>query len=166
LAKKKKKRKGATRSGPDGIAIVARNRRAHHDYEVGKTFEAGLVLTGSEVKSLRDGDVQWADAHASVERGEAWLFGLYIGEYRQASYNNHLPTRTRKLLLHRREINQLIGALQAKGMSLVPLQVHFKRGNAKILLALAKGKKKADKKRDLIRREKDRDIERAMARRR
>ena len=139
---------------------IARNKRARHDYHILETWEAGLVLTGTEVKSLREGKAQLADAYGIVKDGEVYLLNLHISPYKQASYNNHEPTRTRKLLLHRRQIRRLIGAVERQGLTLVPLDLYFKHGVAKVTLALGKGKKLHDK-RETAR---QRDAEREMAR--
>ncbi len=160
----KKKRKTATQ-GVEGVLTVARNRRLRHEYEILDSFEVGIVLAGSEVKSLRAGDIQWPGAHARIEDGEVWLYELYIGQYRQASVYNHATTRQRKLLLHRQQIDRLIGKLRTKGVALIPEDVHFRRGHAKLRLCLVRGKKRADKRRDMIDREKQRDAQRELARR-
>ncbi|MDE3053636.1 MAG: SsrA-binding protein SmpB [Gemmatimonadota bacterium] len=139
---------------------IARNKRARHDYHILETWEAGLVLTGTEVKSLREGKAQLADAYGIVKDGEVYLLNLHISPYKQGSYNNHEPTRTRKLLLHRRQIRRLIGAVERQGLTLVPLDLYFKHGVAKVTLALGKGKKLHDK-RETAR---ERDAEREMAR--
>jgi SsrA-binding protein len=139
---------------------IAKNRRARHDYIILDTYEAGLVLTGSEVKSLRDGKANLSDAYGIVRNGEIFLLNLHISPYERASYNNHEPTRTRKLLLHKREIRRLIGAVERQGLTLVPLELYFKRGVAKVAMALGKGKKQHDK-RDA---EKQRDADREIAR--
>jgi SsrA-binding protein len=139
---------------------IAKNRRARHDYAILDTYEAGLVLTGSEVKSLRDGKANLSDAYGIVRNGEIFLLNLHISPYERASYNNHEPTRTRKLLLHKREIRRLIGAVERQGLTLVPLELYFKRGVAKVAMALGKGKKVHDK-RDA---EKQRDADREIAR--
>ena len=136
------------------------NRRARHDYAILDTYEAGLVLTGSEVKSLRDGKANLSDAYGIVRNGELFLLNLHISPYERASYNNHEPTRTRKLLLHKREIRRLIGAVERQGLTLVPLELYFKRGVAKVAMALGKGKK-LHAKRDA---EKQRDADREIAR--
>ena len=139
---------------------IAKNRRARHDYSILDTYEAGLVLTGSEVKSLRDGKANLSDAYGIVRNGEIFLLNLHISPYERASYNNHEPTRTRKLLLHKREIRRLIGAVERQRLTLVPLELYFKRGVAKVAMALGKGKKQHDK-RDA---EKQRDADREIAR--
>jgi SsrA-binding protein len=128
------------------IKVVADNRRARFNYEIGQTLEAGVVLTGTEVKSLREGRSNIADSFAGEKEGELWLFNAYIPEYQQASRFNHETRRPRKLLLHKREVNKLLGAVQREGMTVVPLKVYFNdRGRAKVELALGRGKKLHDK---------------------
>lgn len=143
---------------------VARNPRARHDYHVVETWEAGLVLTGTEVKSLRQGKASIKEAYGLVRNGEVWLEGMNITPYEQGNRYNHPPVRSRKLLLHRREIERLIGAVQQKGLSLVPLEVYFRRGHAKVVLALGRGKKMHDRREDLKRRIADREMARAVRR--
>ena len=147
-----------------GIKIVARNRRARHDYELLEKVEAGLVLTGTEVKSLRNGKANLEDAYADVDRDEIWLLGCDIPEYVQANRMNHVPKRPRKLLLHRREINKLKIKAGEKGFTLVPLSLYFKKGIAKVELCIAKGRKTFDKREALKTRDAKRDIDRAMRR--
>jgi len=142
---------------------VARNPKATHDFHVLDTLEAGIVLTGTEVKSLRGRGASIKGAFARLARGEVWVEGMNISPYDQGNRYNHDPVRSRKLLLHRREIEKLIGAVEREGLALVPLEVCFVRGRAKLLLALAKGKKGHDKREDLKKREAQRDISRAMA---
>ena len=144
---------------------IARNKRARHDYHIIDTWEAGIVLTGSEVKSLRNGKANISDAYGIVREGEVQLLNLHISPYEQASYFNHEPTRTRKLLLHKREIKKMIGAVERQGLTLVPLELYFKRGKVKVALGLGKGKKLYDKRADEKRRDDERDIERAVRRR-
>ena len=144
------------------IESIAKNRRARHDYSIIDTWEAGLVLTGSEVKSLRDGKANLSDAYGIVRDGEIYLINLHISVYERASYNNHEPTRTRKLLLHKREIGRLIGAIERQGLTLIPLELYFKRGIAKVAIALGKGKKQHDKREDAKARDADREIARAV----
>lgn len=146
----------------DGKKIVARNRKALHEYSVLDTWEAGLVLAGPEVKSLRDGKLSLNDAFGRVENGEVWLYNLHISPYNPASRWNLDPARPRKLLLHRREIRRLIGAVHEKGLTLVPLDVYFRRGYAKVTLALARGRKRHDKREELKRRETEREVQRAL----
>jgi len=142
-------------------APVARNKRARHDYHLLDTWEAGIVLTGTEIKSLRAGQANIADAYAIVTGGEVFLLNAHIALYEQGNQFNHEPRRTRKLLLHRREIRKLIGAVERQGLTLVPLDVHFTRGKAKVTLALGKGKKLHDKRDDARRREDEREMARA-----
>ena len=146
---------------PD-VESIAKNRRARHDYAIIDTWEAGLVLTGSEVKSLREGKANLSDAYGIVRDGEIFLINLHISVYERASYNNHEPTRTRKLLLHKREIGRLIGAIERQGLTLIPLELYFKRGIAKVAIALGKGKKQHDKREDAKARDADREIARAV----
>jgi len=150
----------------DGRKVIARNKRALRDYHILDRYEAGLVLTGPEVKSLRTGKASIAEAFARVERDEVWLHGAHVTTYDPAGPWNHDPTRPRKLLLHRREIRRLIGATQEKGLTLVPLELYFRRGIAKLTLALARGKKLHDRREDLKRKAADREMERAIRRER
>jgi len=149
-----------------GEKLIADNRRARHDYHLLDRIEAGLQLTGTEVKSLRDGRVTLAQAYADIRDGEAWLHGASIAIYEQGNIANHDPDRPRKLLLHRREIDRLYGSLREKGLTIVPTRLYWKDGRAKIELALAKGKELHDKRRDVQTREAQRDIERALKSRR
>ena len=144
--------------------VVATNRKAFHDYEIGDKFEAGLVLKGTEVKSIRDGRVNLKDSYASVDaRGEAILHNCHISPYSHGNIMNHDPLRPRKLLLHRKEINKLMGQTQQKGLTLVPLRIYFTpRGYAKVELALARGKKHHDRRESIKEREAGREVERAM----
>lgn len=142
----------------EGIKIIAQNRRARHEYDVLETFEAGLALLGTEVKSLRRGRASLPESYARVEGGEVFLLDAHIGEYEEANRFNHDPTRRRKLLLHRREILRLIGRVEERGLTLVPLKLYFRRGKAKVELALARGKKTHDRREDIIRREAERAI--------
>src|SRR5438067_13722344 len=142
----------------NGIKPVAENRRARHDYQLLERFEAGLVLTGTEVKSLRDGRATLAQAYADIREGEAWLNGLEIATYDQGNRANHEPMRARKLLLHRREIDSLYGMVREKGLTVVPTRLYFKDGRVKVELAVARGKEQRDKRRDLA----DRDARRQM----
>jgi SsrA-binding protein len=144
------------------LVSIAKNRRARHDYTILDSYEAGIVLTGSEVKSLRDGKANLSDAYGIVRDGEIYLINLHISPYERASYNNHEPTRTRKLLLHKREIGRLIGSIERQGLTLVPLELYFKRGIAKVAMALGKGKKLHDKREDAKARDADREIARAV----
>src|SRR3954471_2930986 len=144
----------------DEIESIARNKRARFDYHILETFEAGLVLKGTEVKSLRDGRANISDAYGIIKDGEAYLLNLHISPYESRGYANHEPDRTRKLLLHRKEIRRLIGAVERQGLTLIPLERYFKKGKAKVALALGKGKKLHDKRET----ERERDADREMAR--
>jgi SsrA-binding protein len=146
--------------------LIADNRKARHEYELLDRVEAGLVLTGTEVKSLRDGRAVLGQAYADVRDGEAWLHGAEIAVYDQGNRANHDPTRTRKLLLHRREIDRIYGQIREKGLTLVPTRLYFKDGRVKIELALARGKDVRDKRRTVADRDAKRDIERALKSRR
>ena len=141
--------------------VVATNRRARHEYEILETLEAGLVLRGTEVKSLRDGQVNFKDSYATVRNGEAWLRGCHISPYSHGTDANHEPERDRKLLLHKREITRIVGKTAEKGLTVVPLKVYFKRGRIKIELGLARGKKLHDKRSALRERETRREMEKA-----
>jgi SsrA-binding protein len=149
----------------EGRKLVAQNRKARHDYFIEDTFEAGLVLTGTEVKSLRAGRASLVDGYAVISDGEVWLHGVHIPEYTEGTWNNHAPRRQRKLLLHKREIDKLIGKTKEGGLTLVPLQLYFSDGRAKVELALARGKKEYDKRQTLAKRDADREITRALGRR-
>jgi SsrA-binding protein len=151
---------------PSGTKQIAENRRARHDYQLLDRFEAGIVLTGTEVKSLREGRVTLAQAYADVRGDEVWLLGAEIATYGQGNIANHEPTRDRKLLLHRGEIASLIGKVKERGQTIVPTRLYFKDGKVKVELALARGKEKADKRRDLAARDAQRQIERALKSRR
>jgi SsrA-binding protein len=150
----------------DEIKVLARNRRARHEYHVDETLEAGLALVGSEVKSIRDGKATLVDAFADIEKGEAWLHQVDIGVYAFAHGRNHEPRRRRKLLLHRREIDRLSGKIREKGFTLVPLSLYEKKGRVKVELALVHGKQQWDKRDDQKKRESQREIDRAMSYRR
>jgi SsrA-binding protein len=151
---------------PTGTKPIAENRRARHDYQLLDRFEAGVVLTGTEVKALRDGRVVLAGAFADVRGAEVWLVGASIQEYAGGNRANHDPDRDRKLLLHRREISSLIGKVKERGLTLVPTRLYFKDGRVKVELALARGKERIDKRRDLQKRDAERQIERALKSRR
>ncbi|HEY7794611.1 MAG TPA: SsrA-binding protein SmpB [Gaiellaceae bacterium] len=151
---------------PTGTKLIAENRRARHDYELLDRVEAGIVLTGTEVKSLRDGRVTLAQAYADVRDNEVWLVGADIAVYDQGNIANHDPGRDRKLLLHRGEIASLIGKVRERGQTLVPTRLYFKDGKVKVELALARGKEKGDKRRDIAERDAKRQIERALKGRR
>ena len=148
-----------------GRKLVAQNRKARHDYAIEETFEAGLVLTGTEVKSLRAGRASLVDAYADIQDGEAWLHGAHIPEYTEGTWTNHEPRRVRKLLLHRSEIVRLIGKTKESGLTLVPLQLYFKDGRAKVEIALARGKRAYDKRQALATRDAQREVVRELGRR-
>jgi len=151
---------------PTGTKQIAENRRARHDYNLLDRLEAGVVLTGTEVKSLREGRVELSGSFADVRGAEVWLVGVSIAEYGHGNNANHNPDRDRKLLLHRREIASLIGKVKEKGLTLVPTRLYFKDGKVKVELALARGKERLDKRRDLAERDAKRQIERALKSRR
>jgi SsrA-binding protein len=148
-----------------GRKLVASNRKARHDYHVEDVVEAGLVLTGTEVKSLRAGRASLVDGFASVDGGEVWLEGVHIPEYTQGTWTNHEPRRKRKLLLHRHEIVRLAEATREKGLTIVPLSLYFLDGRAKVEIAVARGKKNYDKRQALRERQDNREAARAMSRR-
>ena len=141
---------------------IAVNRKARHEYTVLQTFEAGIVLVGTEVKALREGKANLVDSYALIQNNEVWLLSLHISEYKQGNINNHIPTRNRKLLMNRSEIRKLIGKTKEKGLTLVPLRLYFKSGRVKVELALAKGKKVYDKREDIAKRDFQRDQERKI----
>jgi len=145
-----------------GVKVIALNRRARHDYEILESFEAGLALVGSEVKSLRAGRADLKDAYGLIEGGEAWLVGVHISPYQFARDGGHEPERTRKLLMHRQEIERVRGKLDQKGLTLIPLRLYFKAGKAKVEMGLAKGKAQYDKRETLKRRQAEREMQRAM----
>jgi SsrA-binding protein len=147
------------------IKIVSENRKARHDYLILDQFEAGMVLTGTEVQSMRLGKVNLKDAYAKIKNGEVFLYQMHIGPYPFAYYDNHEPLRTRKLLLHRREINRLFAKANEQGHTLVPLRVYFKKGKAKVVIAVAKGKRAYDKRESIRKREHDREMDRARKQR-
>jgi SsrA-binding protein len=149
-----------------GKKIIASNRRARHEYTIEDTVEAGLVLTGTEVKSLRAGRATLTDGFGQITDSEAWLHGVHIPEYTEGTWTNHEPRRTRKLLLHRREIDRLASSMRERGLTLVPLSLYFKDGRVKIELGLARGKHTYDKRRDLAKRDAAREVERELRRRR
>ena len=148
-----------------GRIMVAQNRKARHDYHLGDRFEAGLVLTGTEVKSLRLGRASLADAFATVDDGEVWIRNLHIAEYHHGTWTNHAPRRNRKLLLHRKQIDTLVGKLRDGNFTLVPLKMYFSDGRVKVELALARGKEAHDKRQDIAKRDAQREISREMGRR-
>jgi SsrA-binding protein len=143
---------------------VATNRKARHDYSILETVEAGLVLKGAEVKSLRQGNASLVDGYASIKGGEGWLVGVHINPYEHGSIQDHDPLRPRKLLLHKKEIRRLFGRLKEQGLTVIPLELYFKNGVAKVLLGVAKGKKQFDKRQDISKRDAERAIRQRMAR--
>lgn len=149
-----------------GKKIIASNRRARHEYTIEDVVEAGLVLTGTEVKSLRAGRATLTDGYGEITDSEAWLHGVHIPEYTQGTWTNHEPRRTRKLLLHRKEIDRLASSIREQGLTLVPLSLYFKDGKAKIELGLARGKRTYDKRHELAKRDAAREVERELRRRR
>ncbi len=148
-----------------GRKAIATNRKARHNYSIVDVFEAGISLVGTEVKSLREGKASLVDAFATVDDGEIWLRGLHIPEYTQGSWTNHAPRRTRKLLLHKSEIERLIGKTREGSLTLVPLSMYFSNGYVKVELALAKGKQAHDKRQDLAKRDMEREVTRELGRR-
>jgi len=153
-------KKATKSSAQDGKRLVCQNKKAYHDYEILETFEAGMVLLGTEVKSLRDGRANLKDSYAKVRKGEVFLYGLHISPYTHATYDNHDPERVRKLLLHNFEIKRILGKTQEKGFALIPLKIYFSKGLAKVELALARGKKDYDKRESIKRKEENREMER------
>ena len=149
-----------------GKKLISSNRRARHDYTIEDVVEAGIMLTGTEVKSLRAGRATLTEGYAMITEGEAWLHGVHIPEYTQGTWTNHTPRRVRKLLLHRKEIDRLARATSEGGLTLVPLSLYFIDGKAKIELALGRGRRTYDKRQELARRDATREVERAMRRRR
>lgn len=143
------------------ILIIQENRSARYDYHIVETFEAGLVLTGSEVKSIRDRSIQLKDAYISFKGDEAFLQNAHISEYKSSSYNNHQPERLRKILLHRDELDKIFGALREKGLTCVPLKIYFKKGRVKVEIALVKGKKTHDKREAIKKRDVDNQLRRS-----
>ncbi len=144
------------------IKVIAKNRKAFHDYHIEETFEAGISLVGTEVKSLRDGKANLKESYVIIKNNEAFLFGCHISPYTHGNIQNHEPLRTRKLLLHRKEIDKLWGSISQKGLALVPLKLYFKAGRAKLEIGLAKGKKQYEKRDTIKEREANREIERHM----
>jgi SsrA-binding protein len=149
--------------GEDGRKVVGRNRKARHEYEILDTYEAGMVLKGPEVKSLRAGQLAFRDAFARVEGGEVWLYNLHISPYEEANRANEEPDRVRKLLLHREEIRRLEIKTGEKGLTLVPLEIYFRKGNAKVLLGVGRGRRLYDKREKLKKQTQDREAKRAMS---
>ena len=147
-----------------GRKVIAQNKKARHDYAISDVLECGLVLTGTEVKSLRAGRASLIDGFAMVNDGELWLMGVHIPEYTEGTWTNHTPRRDRKLLVHKNELNKLIGKLKDSGTTLIPLQLYFKDGKAKVEIAVAKGKRAHDKREALKEREADREVSRVVSR--
>ena len=145
-----------------GIELIVQNRQARHEYEIIDAFEAGIVLQGTEVKSLRTGKANLKDSYAAIENGQLFLFNLHISPYGPGSYANHAPERPRKLLVHRYQLRRLFGRIQQQGLTLVPLRLYFKSNRAKVELALVRGKRQFDKRHDIAWRQAQRDIERAL----
>jgi SsrA-binding protein len=156
--------KRAGKAAP-GSHVVATNRKARHNYSILEVFEAGLVLLGTEVKSLREGKASLVDAYATVDDGEVWLRNLHIPEYHHGTWTNHDPRRTRKLLLHRRQIDSLIGKIRDGNLALIPLKLYFSEGKVKVELALGRGKQAHDKRQDMARRDAQREVQRALGQR-
>ncbi|MFE8696582.1 SsrA-binding protein SmpB [Cytobacillus sp. FJAT-53684] len=142
--------------------MIAQNKKAYHDFSIEETYEAGIVLQGTEIKSIRQGKVNLKESYARIDKGEVFLIGMHISPYEQGNRYNHDPLRERKLLLHNKEISKLIGETKEIGYSLVPLKLYLKNGYAKVLIGLAKGKKKYDKREDLKKKEAKREVERAF----
>jgi len=157
-------KRASQKSGPPR-QVIATNRKARHDYSILDVFEAGVVLAGTEVKSLREGKASLVDAFATVDDGEVWLRNMHIPEYHHGTWTNHAPRRNRKLLLHRREIDTLIGKIRDGNLTLVPLSLYFTEGKVKVELALARGKLARDKRQDMARRDAQREITRELGRR-
>jgi SsrA-binding protein len=147
---------------PIGVKLIAQNKKAYHDYHIEETLEAGIALTGTEVKSLRAGRANLRDSYAAVEEGELWLIGVHISPYDQGNIFNHDPLRKRKLLVHSRELRRMYGKVKVSGYTLVPTKLYFKEGRAKVEIGLAKGKTTYDKRQSLAKKEADRDIQRAF----
>jgi SsrA-binding protein len=154
--------KSSTKSDSGGIKVIAQNRKARWDYEVIEAFEAGVVLLGTEVKALRAGKANIGESYARVDGGEVFLYNAHISQYECGNRNNHEPERTRKLLLHRHQIDKLVGSTEQKGLTLVPTKLYFKRGKAKVEIAIARGKRQFDKRRDIALKDAERAIDRAL----
>lgn len=161
--KKKPTQAERAKAEADAKRVVARNKKARHDYHIDDTYEAGLSLTGTEVKALRAGRASLIDGWVEIDRGEAWLQGVHIPEYAQGTWTNHAPRRRRKLLLHREEIDKLAVKTREKGFTIVPLELYFVRGHAKVEIALARGKKDWDKRQALREKQDEREAQRAMS---
>ena len=144
------------------VKIITTNRKARHDYHIVEVMEAGIVLQGTEVKALRDGRANLKESYAAIKNGELYLHGMHISPYDFGNLNNHEPTRSRKLLMHHREIKRLIGKTEERGMTLVPMKLYFSRGRAKVEIGLAKGKREYDRRQDIAKRDADREIKRAL----
>lgn len=164
MAKSGKNKQAAAKDEDKNQKVIAHNRRARHDYQVLDTLECGIVLTGSEVKSLRNGNMSLEEAYGRVKGDEVWLMGCDIQEYSYAHQLNHIPKRPRKLLLHRREIKKFAAQAMEKNLTLVPLKMYFNRGRAKVLMGICRGKKNYDKRESLKKKDMQRDIDRAMRR--
>ncbi len=145
-----------------GVKVIAKNKKAFHDYQIEDQFEAGIALTGTEIKSIRKGSVNLRDAYARIDRGEVFLLGMHISPFEQGNRFNVDPTRTRKLLMHRKEIDKLTGLIKTKGLTLIPLDIHLRNGFAKVQLGLARGKKLYDKRATAARRDAERMIQRKL----
>ena len=145
-----------------GVKVIAKNKKAFHDYEIKEQYEAGIVLTGTEIKSVRKGSVNLRDAYARIDRGEVFVIGMHISPFEQGNRFNVDPTRTRKLLMHKKEIDKLYGLIKTKGLTLVPLDIHLRNGFAKLQLGLARGKKLYDKRATAAKRDAERMIERKL----
>jgi SsrA-binding protein len=152
-------------AGENGTKLITANKKARRDYHIAETFEAGLVLVGTEVKSLRDGKASLAEAYARIIGDEMYLVGAHIPEYKHGNRANHEPTRARKLLLHRREIERLRGKVQEKGFTMIPLRLYWRGGRAKVENALVRGKRDYDRREDIAKREANREMDRALSRR-
>jgi len=163
---KRARKSGKSRQSGQGRKLVASNRRARHDYTIEDVVEAGIMLTGTEVKSLRAGRAALTDGYGQISDGEVWLHGVHIPQYTQGTWTNHEPRRVRKLLLHRKEIDRLERSTTERGLTLIPLSLYFSDGKVKIELALARGRRTYDKRQELARRDATREVERAMWRRR
>jgi SsrA-binding protein len=153
---------GGVKMASEGIKVIAENRKAYHDYFIEERVEAGIILTGTEIKSVRHGRVNLKDSYARLENGELWLYQMHISPYEQGNRFNHDPLRKRKLLLHRSEIAKLIGKIQLQGLTLIPLRIYLKQGLAKIDLAVCRGKKNYDKRQDMAEKDAKREIERHL----
>ena len=164
MAKGKDKGKGQAKADDGGFKVVARNRRARYEFDLIEKVEAGLVLTGTEVKSLRNGKASLEESYAAIDGHEAWLYGCDIPEYLQANRMNHKPKRPRKLLLHRREIDKLLAKASERGLTIVPLKLYFKAGIAKVEISIARGRKQYDKREALKKQDAKRDMDRALRR--